>query len=221
MIRSLDIFISSAAIIILLPLFLVIACILRFSGEGEIIFRQARIGKNGDKFYIFKFATMLKDSENIGSGTITVKNDSRVLPVGAILRKTKINELPQIFNIFLGNMSFIGPRPQDQRCFDSFKPEHQEVIKQCVPGLSGLGSIYFRNEEELLDGSSDAGYFYDQVIMPYKGELECYFFNHNTISTYFKLMLLTFLEVFFPKKVSIKKFFSNLPVPPKQLSEKN
>lgn len=217
LIRSFDIMFATIAIVILLPLLIFTACLLRLTGEGEVFYRQLRIGYNGDYFNIIKFATMLKNSADIGSGTITVKNDYRVLPVGSILRKTKINELPQLFNILLGDMSFIGPRPQDQRCFDAFTPTHQKVIKNCVPGLSGLGSIYFRNEEELLDGASDPGSFYDHVVMPYKGELECYFFRHMSVSMYFKLIFLTILEILLPNKIDLNLLFKNLPVAPHEL----
>jgi lipopolysaccharide/colanic/teichoic acid biosynthesis glycosyltransferase len=116
--------------------------ILKFSGEGEIFFVQERVGKEKKLFRLFKFATMLKDSQKIGSGTVTMKNDPRVLPVGSFLRKTKINELPQLLNVFLGHMSLIGPRPQASRCFNAFPVKFQEIIIQVKPGLSGIGPIY-------------------------------------------------------------------------------
>ena len=97
--------------IILSPLLFPIIVILRFSGEGEIFFLQDRIGKSGKVFKLLKFATMLKDTPNIGSGTLTIKNDPRILPVGKLLRRTKINELPQIINVIKGDISIVGPRP--------------------------------------------------------------------------------------------------------------
>ena len=107
--RFFDIFFSGLALLVLSPLLVPIVLILRFSGEGEIFFLQERIGKGGQVFKLFKFATMLKDSPNIGTGTVTMKGDPRVLPVGKFLRKTKINELPQLLNIFFGDTSVIGP----------------------------------------------------------------------------------------------------------------
>ena len=115
--RVFDIFFSGIALILLLPILLPLMFILRVTGEGEIFFLQNRVGLGGRYFRIFKFATMLKDSPNIGSGTVTVKNDPRILPMGEFLRKTKLNELPQLINIFSGAMSIIGPRPQTQRFF--------------------------------------------------------------------------------------------------------
>ena len=107
--RVFDVFFSGLALLVLSPLLVPIVLILRFSGEGEIFFLQERIGKGGQVFKLFKFATMLKDSPNIGTGTVTMKGDPRVLPVGKFLRKTKINELPQLLNIFFGDTSVIGP----------------------------------------------------------------------------------------------------------------
>src|SRR5687768_13398417 len=132
--RILDIVFSSIAILLLSPLLIVIIVILKFTGEGEVFYRQQRIGKGGKTFGVFKFATMVKDSSKIGTGFITTKNDPRVLPVGRILRKTKLNEVPQIFNIFLGNMSMVGPRPQVRKHFEVY-PEHvKKELKKLTPG---------------------------------------------------------------------------------------
>ena len=103
---------------------------------------------------------MLKNSENIGTGTITVSNDPRVLPFGKFLRRTKINELPQLFNIILGDMSIIGPRPQTERCFNAFPIKSQNIIKKMKPGLSGLGSLVFRNEDQMMADNSNANQFF-------------------------------------------------------------
>ena len=150
MIRFFDIIFSSTALVVLSPLFLMVMIILRFTGEGEVFFRQNRVGKDGTKFKVIKFATMLKASPNIGTGTVTVKNDPRILPFGKILRRAKINQLPQLINVLKGEMSIIGPRPQDQRCFDAFREEDKAEILKVRPGLSGIGAIYFRDEENLL-----------------------------------------------------------------------
>ena len=106
--RMLDIFFSGLAIFCLSPLLLPIACILRITGEGEVFFIQNRVGRKSDQFGLIKFATMLKDSPNIGTGEITINNDPRVLPLGKFLRKSKINELPQLWNILVGDMSVVG-----------------------------------------------------------------------------------------------------------------
>jgi len=123
---------------------------------------------------VIKFAAILKDRFNIGTGTVTVKNDPRILPFGKISRKAKINELPQLINVLKGEMSIIGPRPQDQRCFDAFREEDKAEILTVRPGLSGIGAIYFRDEENLMHkAQADMIRFYDAVISPYKGQLDC------------------------------------------------
>ena len=173
--RFFDILFSSFALLMLSPLLFPIVVILRFTGEGEVFFLQDRIGKNGERFKLFKFATMLKDSPNIGTGTVTMRGDPRVLPVGRFLRKTKINEIPQLLNILLGDMSIIGPRPLTPQTFESYSEAIQLIILKVRPGLSGVGSIIFRNEEDIMDGEIASVDFYHNIIAPYKGSLEEWF----------------------------------------------
>jgi lipopolysaccharide/colanic/teichoic acid biosynthesis glycosyltransferase len=218
MIRLLDIVLSSIALLILSPLLIPITIILRLSGEGEVFFIQQRVGKNGKMFGLLKFATMLKNSPNLGTGTVTVKNDPRVLPVGRFLRKTKINELPQLLNILKGDMSVIGPRPQTLRCFNAFPPKSQEAIMKVRPGLSGIGSIVFRNEEDLLDKAEDADRFYDEIIMPYKGELEEWFVSKQGVALYLALIFFTIIIVFTNKIDVNQKIFQTLPQKPRELN---
>jgi lipopolysaccharide/colanic/teichoic acid biosynthesis glycosyltransferase len=165
-------------------------------------------------FKLFKFVTMLKDSPNIGTGTVTMKNDPRILPVGALLRKTKINELPQLLNVLFGHMSLIGPRPQAPRCFAAFPVKAQQIIGQLNPGLSGIGSIIFRGEEDILEGHSGTLDFYDNVISPYKGDVEAWFLGKQTLGVYFALILLTVWVVLFPKSNIVWRIFKDLPPPP-------
>ncbi len=214
MIRSLDILFSSLAIVTFLPLLLLIMLILKFSDEGEVFFLQERIGKNKKIFKLIKFTTMVKNSDSIGTGTVTIKNDPRVLPVGRLLRKTKINELPQLLNVFLGDMSIIGPRPQTPRCFDAFSVGVQDAIAQIKPGLSGIGPIVFRGEEEILEGHSGTLDFYDKVIGPYKGQVEAWYVGKESLYSYFSLILLTVWVIIFPKSGAIWRVFKDLPVPP-------
>lgn len=207
--RFLDILLSGLAIIVLCPLILPVIVTLRLTGEGEIFFRQDRVGKNKVRFRLLKFATMLKDSENIGAGTVTLKDDFRVLPFGKFLRKTKINELPQLFNIFVGHMSVIGPRPLHEKQFSFYSHDDQKIISSVKPGLSGVGSIIFRDEEKILQGSIDPDSTYLKEITPKKAELERWFVEHNSIFLYLKLILLTLLAVLFTK-LDMKYFFSDL-----------
>jgi lipopolysaccharide/colanic/teichoic acid biosynthesis glycosyltransferase len=217
--RIFDIIFSIIFIILLSPVFLAVIITLRFTGEGKIFFRQPRIGKHKKIILILKFATMLEDSPNLGSGTITLMNDPRVLPFGKILRKTKINELPQLLNIFLGDMSFVGPRPQTQRCFYAFPDKSQKKIATVRPGLSGVGSIFFRNEEIMLHNSNNADKLYDEIIMPFKGELEEWYINHKSTRLYFLIIICTIIVVLTGKIPFKKKIFVSLPEIPNKLSK--
>ena len=217
--RFFDVFFSGLALVILLPLLVPIILILRFSGEGEIFFLQERIGKDGKLFKLVKFATMLKESPNIGTGTVTMKDDPRVLPVGKFLRKTKINELPQLLNIFFGDMSVIGPRPLTAQTFDSYSANVQEIIKKVRPGLSGIGSIIFRGEEEIMHGASASVDFYDNVIAPYKGSLEEWFVSNKGIYIYFMAIFITACAVLFPSTKIAWMVFRDLPEPPSELKK--
>jgi lipopolysaccharide/colanic/teichoic acid biosynthesis glycosyltransferase len=214
LIRFFDVVLSGLALIVLSPLLIPIVLFLKFSGEGEIFFLQERVGKNRDMFKLFKFATMLKDSPSMGTGTVTMKNDPRVLPAGKFLRKTKINELPQLLNVFIGHMSLVGPRPQAPRCFDAFPVESQDIILQVKPGLSGIGPIVFRGEEDILEGYSGTLDFYDNVIGPYKGDVEAWYIAKQGLIAYFSLILLTVWVVLFPKSDLVWRLFKDLPSPP-------
>lgn len=215
--RFFDILFSGLSLIVLSPLFLVIMFFLKFTGEGEIFFLQERIGKKGKVFKLFKFATMLKDSPNIGTGTITMKNDPRVLPFGKFLRKTKINELPQLLNIFLGNMSVIGPRPLTYQTFSSYSSRIQNTIKEVRPGLSGVGSIIFRDEEEMMHYTLASEDFYKNIIAPYKGMLEEWYVDNKSLYLYFLAIFVTIFVVIFPKTNIPWRVFKNLPKPPLEL----
>jgi lipopolysaccharide/colanic/teichoic acid biosynthesis glycosyltransferase len=218
LIRICDIIFSLIAIFLLLPILLPISLFLRLTGEGEIFYDQERIGKDEKTFYVKKFATMLKDSPNLGSGTITIKNDPRVLPFGKFLRKTKINELPQLINILKGDMSFIGPRPLTKQTFHAYSRDVQKKITIVKPGLSGVASIVFRDEEVLLDSADNSAKFYHSIIAPYKGELEVWFIANISLSRYFILILLTIYVVIFPKTNIIWRIFPDMPLPPVELA---
>lgn len=217
--RILDIILSGAALLLLAPLLLLIALALRLTGEGEIFFVQQRVGRGGLHFGLYKFATMLKDSPNLGTGTVTVKDDPRVLPLGKFLRKTKVNELPQLLNILLGDMSIVGPRPQTQRCFDGFPEISQTEIIKVSPGLSGIGSIIFRGEEEMMHASKNPDHFYDHVIMPYKGKLEEWYVANLGVRTYIKCIFVTVWVVVFSGSQLPWRAFKNLPEPPVELAQ--
>ena len=216
--RFCDIIFSVTAIFFLLPILLPILLLLRFTGEGEIFYQQKRVGKNRKEFFVNKFATMLKNSPNLGTGTITIKDDPRVLPIGKFLRKTKINELPQLINIIKGEMSFIGPRPLTPQNFGAYSNAVQKKIATVRPGLSGIASIIFRDEEALLDNVKDSVNFYNSVIAPYKGELEEWFVTNNSFYKYLILICLTIYVVVLPKSQITWFVFPSLPKPPLLLS---
>ena len=218
--RLFDLVISGLSILVLSPLLLPIILLLRITGEGEVFFSQERMGKGGSLFSLHKFATMLKDSPNIGSGTLTVQNDPRILPLGNFLRKTKINELPQLFNVLKGDMSIVGPRPQSSRNFSAFSEDVQKNIMLVSPGLTGLGSIFFSDEEAMLTSAVNHDEFYDSVIMPYKGQLETWYVNHASILIDLKVVYVTALKIIFPKlKLNLSNFFGGMPNPPKELQK--
>jgi lipopolysaccharide/colanic/teichoic acid biosynthesis glycosyltransferase len=216
--RFFDILFSGLALLVLSPLLVPIVILLRLTGEGEVFFIQNRVGKAKKPFMLYKFATMLKNSPNIGTGTVTVKGDPRILPMGHFLRKTKINELPQLLNILFGHMSVIGPRPQTQRSFDAFTPASQNAIIQVRPGLSGIGSIIFRDEENILHGQADSVRFHHEVIALYKGALEEWFVVNQGLYTYFALIGLTVWVVLFSDLRLVWRVFRALPRPPAELA---
>ena len=218
MTRIFDILLSLIALLIFLPFGLVIGLILRFTGEGEVFYRQERLGLHQQPFGVLKFVTMVKNSPKMGSGDVTLKNDPRVLPVGRVLRKTKLNEVPQLWNILVGDMSFVGPRPQTPKNFDYFPPKGKEVIASLRPGLTGIGSIVFRDEETILDNSDKPlERVYQEDIGPYKAELEKWYSQHQGILTYWLLIFVTAWVVPFPNSRVYRKIWPSLPPMPEAL----
>ena len=221
MTRIFDIFFSFVAMLILFPFMLPIMIALKLTGEHYIFYLQTRVGKNGKDFRVLKFATMLKNSPNLPGGVLTQKKDPRILPMGNFLRKTKINELPQLANIFIGQMSFVGPRPQARRHYELYSKEVKAEIDQLTPGLTGIGSVVFRDEESMLDHViGDRDHFHDTVIAPYKGELEVWYAQHRNLFNYFLLIFLTAWSVLRPTDILYPKVFKDLPAPPASLKDR-
>lgn len=217
--RLIDLFISIVALVLLSPLFLIIMIILKFTGEGEVFYLQERLGYLNKKFNIIKFATMKKNSPNIGSGSLTLRGDTRVLPFGKFLRKSKINELPQIFNVMIGDMSIVGPRPQMQVDFDKFPIDKRSKIYKSRPGITGIGSIIFRDEEKWIsDYDGDKHEFYRNKIAPYKAEVEIWYYKNQSLLIDFKLIFLTAWVIIFPNSNVIDKIFNSLPIKPSHLN---
>ncbi len=202
--RFFDILICIIAIIFLLPIFLLVSLILRFTGENEVFYLQERVGREKNTFFVYKFATMLKNSPNIGAGAITLRGDPRVLPFGKFLRKTKINELPQLLNILKGDMSLVGPRPLMKKQFNFYDKKDQNLISLMRPGLTGVASIVFRDEEKYFNNKTDPDKIYRKKIAPSKAILESWFYNNRTLWLYFKLIFLTIIAVLIPTKDFLK-----------------
>ena len=197
--RVIDFILAFFALVILSPFLIPISIILLLTGEHKVFFLQERVGYKNSRFKIWKFATMLKNSPKLGTGSITVRNDPRVLPIGKFLRKTKINELPQIINVLIGNMSIIGPRPQMEVDFLKFPADIQKIIYNTHPGITGIGSIIFRDEEKWIShAQGDKHEFYKKNIAPYKGALEIWYQNHLSLYADFMLIFLTAWVIIVP-----------------------
>src|SRR5690349_13195161 len=210
--RVFDFTLSLIALIILLPFMLPIVILLKLTGEGYIFYYQRRIGLHNVYFDIIKFATMLKNSPNMGTGSITLRNDPRVTPMGGFLRKTKLNELPQVLNVLKGDMSIVGPRPLVDKTFNAY-PEHIRAnVYQSKPGITGIGSIVFRDEEELIPKATLPPHeFYEKVIAPYKGALELWYNRKKSFGVDLLIIFLTAWVILFPKSQLMYKIFKDLP----------
>lgn len=210
--RFFDIIFSLVALIILLPIFIPIILLLLLTGEHEVFFRQERVGYKNKIFRIWKFATMLKNSPNMGDGDITKRGDPRITAVGKFLRQSKINELPQVINILTGDMSFVGPRPLMKVGFDRYSDEMKAKVYNVTPGLTGIGSIVFRDEELIITQSKlPVQETYRHIVLPYKGAVEVWYQQHRNFYTDFMIMFLTAWYVVFPKSKLVYKIFPSLP----------
>ena len=211
--RLTDILIACIALVLLSPLLIPVILILLLTGEHEVFYLQKRIGYLNKPFYIWKFATMVKNSPNIGTGEITLRNDPRVTPMGKWLRMTKINELPQIINVLKGEMSIVGPRPLMEVSFNLYSDEVRKVIYQSKPGITGIGSLIFRDEEKILSDAADPRKAYESIY-PYKAALEIWYREHASFYTDTMIIFLTGWSVLFPANKLVQKVFTDLPQRP-------
>lgn len=208
--RFFDLFFALILLIILSPLFIFISLILICTAEGEVFYFQERLGYKNSKFKIIKFATMLKNSLNMGTGSITLKNDPRVTTFGKYLRISKINELPQIINIIKGDLSFVGPRPLVEETFNFYSDSIKKKIYDSKPGLTGIGSVYFRNEEKIISNAGRPKFFYKNKIAPVKGQLELWYLKNQTFWTDFKILIATLYVVIFKNSKRILILFPTI-----------
>lgn len=215
--RLLDICISGAVLLLVSPLLAVVIVILKVTGEREAFYFQERVGWLGKIIHVTKFVTMVKDSPNMGTQDITLRNDPRVLPVGKFLRKTKLNEVPQFWDVLVGKMSLVGWRPLMPKGFADYPPEVQAEIVKVKPGLTGMGSLVFRDEESIIARAEQEGRdlraCYREDIMPYKGALEVWYVTHKSIWTDLKIMFGTALAVLKPGWTGYMRWFQDFPAP--------
>ena len=194
LIRLADLLASFFAAIILSPFFLIIAIVIKLNSKGPVFYRQVRVGKGGKDFRLYKFRSMFTDADK--KGLLTVGgNDSRITSVGLFLRKYKLDELPQVFNVLKGEMSVVGPRPEVRKYVNLYNNEQQKVLS-VLPGITDYASIEFKNENELLAKATNPEQFYIDEIMPQKIKLNAKYIDNKNIFQYFKVIVLTIIGIF-------------------------
>ena len=191
--RAMDIVISGCALLVIWPVLLLIALAIKIDDPGPVFYRQVRVGKDGKEFRIFKFRTMVVDADKKGL-QITVGRDNRITRVGRLLRKTKLDELAQLINVFVGEMSFVGPRPEVPRYVNLYTPYQRQVLL-VRPGITDYASIAYRNENDLLEGAQDPERMYIDVIMPAKIELNMKYLHEISPVADIRLILSTIAAV--------------------------
>jgi len=197
--RVFDIFFSLFGLILLSPLFLCIAIWIKLDSKGPVFFRQKRVGLNEKPFYIHKFRTMSVDAEKKGL-QITVGADLRITRSGHVLRKYKIDELPQLIDVFWGEMSLVGPRPEVPRYVENYPIEYRKKIFTMRPGITDWASVKFKNENAILSQSIDPERAYIEKVLPIKIDYYIQYFNKASLTTDLRIILLTISEIFIKRK---------------------
>jgi len=192
--RLFDILFVIPGIIFLTPVFLICSIWIKFDSEGPVFFRQVRVGQHGRYFRIFKFRTMVRDAENQGS-KITVGGDSRITSSGRFLRKYKLDELPQLFNVIKGEMSLVGPRPEVPEYVLHYPDKIRDIVLSVPPGITDLASITFRNENELLAKAEDPHQAYIENVLPIKLDYYVKYVSERNIWRDLMLILRTFFAI--------------------------
>ena len=190
--RTFDILLSVFAIFLLFPLFLLVSFLIVIDSGFPIFFLQKRIGRGGKEFNIIKFRTMKTNNENI---TITVSDDSRITRIGKYLRKTKIDELPEILNVLFGQMSFVGPRPDVKGYADKLKGANRKILA-LRPGITGPASLKYYNEEYILSQKSNPKKYNDEVIFPDKVKINMHYFHNRSFFLDLKIIFATIFRIF-------------------------
>lgn len=188
-----DVSVSVAALMVLAPLLLLLAIAVKCSSPGPVLYRGRRIGRDGQPFTLYKFRSMVTSSDENGP-RITRKGDPRVTGIGRLLRRTKLDELPQLFNTLIGDMSLVGPRPEDPEYVKAYSERQREVLR-VKPGLTSPATLMHRNEEELLDGP-DWGDTYLNRILPAKLEMELAYLRRRTLADDVRVLVQTVSTLF-------------------------
>ncbi len=197
--RIVDVILSCIVIIIFSPLFLVIAALIKLTSPGPVFYRQSRVGLNGREFLMLKFRTMYNNADKSG-GPLTLSNtDQRITATGRFLRKYKLDELPQFFNVLEGTMSIVGPRPEVKKYVALYSPEQLKVLS-VLPGITDFASIRYNNEAEVLEKQEDPETYYIQYIMPEKIRLNQRYLSHPTLANYFRVIFLTIGKILSPDR---------------------
>ena len=191
--RLMDIVVSGGALLVIWPVLLLIALAIKIDDPGPVFYRQVRVGRGGKEFRIYKFRTMVVDADKKGLA-ITVGRDNRITRMGAILRKTKLDELAQLINVFTGEMSFVGPRPEVPKYVNMYTPYQRQVLL-VRPGITDYASIAYRNENDLLEGAEDPEKMYIETIMPDKIELNMKYLREISPIADIRLILSTIVAV--------------------------
>ena len=194
LIRITDLMVSFLGLVILLPFLLILGIWISLDSKGSFIFRQIRVGKGNRDFYLCKFRTMSINSERGGLITVGAK-DPRVTRAGVFLRKYKLDELPQLWNVLIGDMSLVGPRPEVRKYVEMYSSEQMAVLK-VKPGITDIASITFSNENELLSKENDPEKYYVSVIMPEKIRLNRVFIDNPSWLHYLRIILKTVIHLF-------------------------
>lgn len=198
--RGFDLLAALLGLAMLAPLLLVIALAIKLGDGGPVFYRQVRVGRHGRDFRIWKFRTMRQNADRIGPA-ITAKGDPRITPVGRWLRASKLDELPQLFNVVMGEMSFVGPRPEVRRYVSLYTAEQQRVL-ELRPGITDLASIEFRDEETLLAQSPDPERFYVEHCLPRKVELNLSYARRAGLAADIGVLIQTFFAIVRPRAVA-------------------
>lgn len=192
--RIFDFLFSLTALLLLSPVLLILIFVIYFYDFGAVFYKAPRVGKNGKLFKMYKFRTMVVDADKIGPSS-TTKSDSRITPVGKFLRKTKLDEIPQFINVFIGQMSVVGPRP-DVKYFTDLFTDEEKIILSVKPGITDYASVWNSDEAKILEGSIDPDKTYMEVIWPEKKRLQMKYVKEHSFITDIKIIILTLSAVF-------------------------